>query len=310
MTKKGSASKTRVKKKKVSSKTKIDKLFSFLEDKIDSGSSSKTKVVKKKTKPVAKKVTKVAPKAKSVTKTVTQKKPTPVVKTATKAASKKPITQKATKAEWQEHLQKLIKFTQDKVHSYAQRILDTPDRADRSAMGELNFYIALRNVLMYSHLSPISKDPRDRPSYRDFGMVDAVNNTLKHLRIVTARKEKFYHYEVSAKRTTSAVEQLTKAEKKAQEKAKRKALIKFADDKVHSYAQRILDTPARADRSAMGELNFYIALRNVLMFNDQSPASRDARDRPSYRDFGLVGAVNDTLKHLGIVTTKKGKFYE
>lgn len=90
---------------------------------------------------------------------------------------------------------------------------------------------------------------------------------------------------------------LTPAETKA-----KKDFLKFIEDKINGYAQRVAEKPDRADRSAMGELNFYVALRNVVKGNP------DPRDMPSLRDLGLIDAVNDTLIHLDIIPRKK-KFY-
>lgn len=46
-------------------------------------------------------------------------------------------------------------------------------------------------------------------------------------------------------------------------------LKEFIENKINSYAERIKILPQRADRLALGELEFYIALRNVISFPRQ-----------------------------------------
>ncbi len=116
---------------------------------------------------------------------VKKSKPKAALKAKPKAAPKVQKAKSKAVPNANAKLDSLLKFVEDKINGYAQRILDQPDRADRSAMGELNFYVAFRNVLK------ASRDPRDRPSYRDLGLIDGINDTLKHLRIL-GRKNKFY----------------------------------------------------------------------------------------------------------------------
>jgi|694.fasta_scaffold78756_2 hypothetical protein len=74
-------------------------------------------------------------------------------------------------------------------------------------------------------------------------------------------------------------------------------LIEHVEAKINDYAQRIIDASDKGDDSALGELNFYMALRRVLKGEERR-----------IQDYGLMDAVNDTLKTLGIIT--KGKFYQ
>ena len=88
----------------------------------------------------------------------------------------------------------------------------------------------------------------------------------------------------------------------------KKEILDFIEDKINNYAKRILEQPDKADRSAMGELSFYVSLRNVVK------NSKEAIDRASLRDWGLIDSVNDTLIFLGFIPKrskgKKVKFYD
>jgi len=85
-------------------------------------------------------------------------------------------------------------------------------------------------------------------------------------------------------------------------------ILDFVEYKINNYAKRILEQPDNADRAAMGELNFYVSLRNVIK------NSKVAIERASLRDLGLMDSVNDTLIFLGIIpkrhNRKKVKFYD
>lgn len=85
-------------------------------------------------------------------------------------------------------------------------------------------------------------------------------------------------------------------------KTKEEVLI-FVENKINNYAKRILEQPDRADRAAMGELDFYVSLRNVIKNSSKK------RDMASLRDLGLIDSVNDTLIFLGILP-KGHKFYK
>lgn len=65
-----------------------------------------------------------------------------------------------------------------------------PQRADRSALGELEFYIALRNVILFSNDS--AQNNYDQASLRDQGLLDAINDTLIELKLIK-HSEKFYN---------------------------------------------------------------------------------------------------------------------
>ncbi len=69
-------------------------------------------------------------------------------------------------------------------------------------------------------------------------------------------------------------------------------LKKFAEDKINSYAQMIIEGKDRADELALGELQFYMALRRTL------------NNRATSQDVGMLDAINDVLQEKGLV--KKG----
>jgi hypothetical protein len=63
----------------------------------------------------------------------------------------------------------------------------------------------------------------------------------------------------------------------------------FVEEKINTFARKILEGGAKVDEHALGELLFYITLRRVL----------SGKGTP--QDLGLVDAVNDTLQQKGIV---------
>ncbi len=63
----------------------------------------------------------------------------------------------------------------------------------------------------------------------------------------------------------------------------------FIDKKINHYANMILEDKGKGDQQAIGELSFYLALRRVK--NGKFTAE----------DLGLMDAINDFLRHQGIV---------
>ncbi|AHJ31069.1 hypothetical protein PN465_18115 [Nodularia spumigena CS-584] len=78
---------------------------------------------------------------------------------------------------------------------------------------------------------------------------------------------------------------------------KKEELLTFVEEKINSYAQQIINSSDKGDDSALGELNFYMALRRILKNEERR-----------IQDYGMMDAVNDTIKALGII--KEGKFYK
>lgn len=74
-------------------------------------------------------------------------------------------------------------------------------------------------------------------------------------------------------------------------------LIQFVENKINTYAQRILEYTAEHDTVALGELQFYMSLRKTLL------------GKENFQDRGMMDAVNDVLKYKGIIKGKK-KFYQ
>ncbi len=75
------------------------------------------------------------------------------------------------------------------------------------------------------------------------------------------------------------------------------SLETFIEAKINHYAQMIIDFTEKGDDLALGELNFYIALRRVL------------NGTATTQDKGMVDAINDTLQELGVLDKKK-TFYK
>ena len=68
------------------------------------------------------------------------------------------------------------------------------------------------------------------------------------------------------------------------------SLDAFIEEKLNHYAQKIIDgKKAAGDELALGELNFYAALRRV------------AAGKATTADLGLFDAINDTLQELGVL---------
>ena len=71
-------------------------------------------------------------------------------------------------------------------------------------------------------------------------------------------------------------------------------IIKYTDDNLHKYAQRISDeTSQKIDEHSLGKVQFYMSLRRIL------------EENANFQDIGLMDAINDTLQDLGIVEAKK-----
>lgn len=61
------------------------------------------------------------------------------------------------------------------------------------------------------------------------------------------------------------------------------------EQKLNFYAQKIIDSSAKVDEHALGELVFYMALRRILS------------GRATIQDIGMMDAINDTLQEAGII---------
>ncbi|MFK7906210.1 MAG: hypothetical protein AB8B69_13845 [Chitinophagales bacterium] len=75
------------------------------------------------------------------------------------------------------------------------------------------------------------------------------------------------------------------------------SLDTFVEEKINHYAQMILDFTDKGDNLALGELNFYIALRRVM------------KGEGTTQDKGMIDAINDTLQEVGLLDKKK-TFYK
>lgn len=65
------------------------------------------------------------------------------------------------------------------------------------------------------------------------------------------------------------------------------SLNALIEEKLNHYAQKIVAGGSQTDEMAVGEINFYIALRRVV------------NDKGTLQDLGLMDAINDTLQALG-----------
>ncbi|NEO09076.1 hypothetical protein [Moorena sp. SIO3I8] len=69
------------------------------------------------------------------------------------------------------------------------------------------------------------------------------------------------------------------------------------EEKLNSYAQKIVSGGSKTDEIAVGEITFYVALRRVV------------NGKGTLQDLGMMDAINDTLQTLGLV--EEGKtFYK
>ena len=214
-------------------------------------------------------------------------------------------------------MRELIDFAEEKINSYANGITKNPDKADRAAMGQLNFYVSFRNAIKHHLNTELGVKPQsdkekidsmyDLPSYRDFGLLEAINDTLVFMGIFKARQ--FFQFHISDSYNEAVPVNIAQ-------------LLDFIEDQINHYSSSITVSPDRADRAYIGQLIFYISFRNVVKdYRDkkQGKTSKDLderiermRDLSYFRDYGLVEAVNDTLILMGLYNpSKKGqKFFE
>ena len=67
-------------------------------------------------------------------------------------------------------------FVEGQLNLAAQKIVDKGDKTDEVSAGKIDFFIALRSALS----GDLDK--------RELGMLDAVNDTLKHLELIDSSK--------------------------------------------------------------------------------------------------------------------------
>ena len=210
----------------------------------------------------------------------------------------------------QKKIQDLIGFTEEKIAYYVNTMKEQWDILDRLCMGRLNFYLSLRNVIKDYEKHGLDRSSLsivemfNAPSYRDFGMIEAVNDTAVFLGLFNPTA-KFFHI-ADANNAGAQEKDVTTRD-----------LLAFIEEKINFYATSIPENQDRADRAALGQLNFYISLRNVVKLYQRytvegiSLDPEKILDDPSYRDFGLIEAVHDTLVHLGLFKPSEGqaRFY-
>ena len=69
-------------------------------------------------------------------------------------------------------------------------------------------------------------------------------------------------------------------------------LTNFIEEKLNKYAKDVIESGAKADEHALGELTFYMTLRRVISGN------------ATMQDVGMMDAINDTLQRLGLVESR------
>lgn len=75
--------------------------------------------------------------------------------------------------------EELLQFVEDRIDTYAQVIINSTDKGDDTALGELTVYMSLRRVLK-----------GEERRLQDYGMMDAFNDVLKELGVI--KTGKFY----------------------------------------------------------------------------------------------------------------------
>jgi|GEM_PF-4739910 len=75
----------------------------------------------------------------------------------------------------------------------------------------------------------------------------------------------------------------------------------FIDDQINKYAENILSEGDVNDSSALGELKFYISIRNAIKSKTREV---NEYEKASMEDNGVLDALADTLVQLGLVRDK------
>lgn len=75
----------------------------------------------------------------------------------------------------------------------------------------------------------------------------------------------------------------------------------FIDDQINKYAENILSGGDVNDSSALGELKFYISIRNAIKSKTREV---NEYEKASMEDNGVLDALADTLVQLGLVRDK------
>lgn len=76
----------------------------------------------------------------------------------------------------------LVEYVNEQIDSNAKLIKDKGDSSDDIAVGKLLFYTSLREAL---------KGKEGKVGKKELGLLDAINDTLQHLKLV-ALKKTFY----------------------------------------------------------------------------------------------------------------------
>lgn len=80
--------------------------------------------------------------------------------------------------------------------------------------------------------------------------------------------------------------------------------LQYLEERINKYAEKITTAANKGDRTAVGELLFYTALRTVM--TEGKKVNEEDKDLLSH---GILDAINDFLIKAGHVD-KKHKFWE
>ena len=81
----------------------------------------------------------------------------------------------------------MMSFLNNQINNYAQIIVENSDKADNAALGQLKFYIALKNAVKTSKDANVSK--HEAASLEELGMADALADTLIQMGLITSKEE-------------------------------------------------------------------------------------------------------------------------
>ena len=79
---------------------------------------------------------------------------------------------------------------------------------------------------------------------------------------------------------------------------KKKEMLAFLEEKINTYAKRIVERNDKGDDVCYGQLTFYMAYRRHL------------NGEATMADRGVMDALADTLIQLGLITNEQKSFFK
>ena len=67
----------------------------------------------------------------------------------------------------------------------------------------------------------------------------------------------------------------------------------YIENKINTYAKKIINGDTNIDEHALGEISFYMMLRRVIS------------GQGTRQDIGMLDAINDTLQSKGLIEKRK-----